>query len=160
MENEVSATSPIIHGNNVKPDIEILKLLYEEKGRRLQFLAERSFNSTLQIITLNVIVLGGLIANKMTLLYEAKMLGSISIAVLNLLVISYVIRKGEGYIKEKEDFKLIEKIFIENSPSITNSLKGVNSGSFWAGTGTFVFAIFISFICTIIAVWIKLALLA
>jgi len=144
------------NSSTVDRELDVLKILYEEKGRRLQFIAERSFKSTLQIITLNLLVLGGLIANKLTLSIEAKLLGSITITVFNAAMVLYIVIKGRGYIKEKSDFTTIEKALTEKSPSIIGRTYLNSSGGFWTGSGIFAGVIIISCICTVLALWIKL----
>lgn len=136
-------------------EMEALKTLHGGQLQALTLNAERAFSATLQCVTLNVISLGGLIAAKLTLQVDAKILGSVVLIMFNFLVCNYLYFKDVRYQIIKSQLLIIENALIEKSPSIRGKIiiKNKKRYSTLTGTGLFIIAIIISCLCTVFALW-------
>lgn len=157
-----AAVEPIKAGaiEFVKTEIEvdILKAIYTELSAQLKFTSERSFTSTIQTITLNLVVLGGLIVNKIALSYQAKLLGSIMLVAFNASILSYIFSKGTGYAKVKKELLAVRSSLANRCSSLNVNIiqATLSKTAFFKGTGMMFLAVAISCICTICGLWLPL----
>ncbi len=143
---------------NGEEQLESLKALYGAHLEGLHALRERSFATTVQSLSLNVVVLAGLIAGRIALLPIAKVLGSLVLAVFGALVCAYLIFKGRGYRKLKTALVAIERALVARSglPAQSIGKREADACSFWTGSGIFCVAVGICTACTIAALWVPL----
>jgi hypothetical protein len=141
-----------------KDDMDALKALYDAKNDIKKYNMERSFITTLQTITLNILILGAYIASKIQLTGEAKILGSFLILAFNFFSGIYIKNKGDTHQKLREEIARIEDALLFKCPSLKNKVFGSYPGpnSFAKGTGILIFGILITCICALASFWIPL----
>ena len=148
----------LIRPSPVDEGLEIVKLLFHDTNVRMQNLRERTFKTTIQSVTLNLIALGGLIANKVVLTYAAKLLGSSLLISFNVVIIIYMYFKGTAFGRAKNELLIYKQELINKSPQVSEKvkLKKAGSFSFWSGSGILIVSIAVSGICTVLALWFQL----
>lgn len=135
-----------------------LKALFEGELGTLKALSERSFSTTLQALTLNLAVVAGLVAGKVTLSTDGKLIGSILLFVFNFLVGSYLLSKSRAHHREKLRLKQIQASLADVAG--INLSDPSDKPSFWrsffGGSGIFILAVTIAAACSIFAMWVSL----
>lgn len=148
--------------NNTEIELDTLKTLYDGHLGILHATSDRSFHALLQTLTLNVAVVGGLVAldaEKVMLSDPGKWFGSILLFVFNATVIGYLLRQAYIYRREKQQFQKIKKALWDKCPSIKSDYKDEDQFCccpLWTGSGLFCVAVVIATFCSIAALWVPL----
>ena len=139
-------------------EVGILKEIHSDLSSQLRFTAERSFTTALQTVTLNLVVLGGLIIKNMALLPQAKWLGSIMLVSFNITIIIYLHAKGRGYYRVKKELLVIRTALMRECHSIQpDAIRTEPSKlAFFTGTGIFMLAVAIACVCAVCGFWVHL----
>lgn len=142
----------------ISDDIEALKTLYSSKMDILKFNMERSFITTIQTITLNIVVLGAYVASKLQLTIEAKSLGSFVLIFFNTFSILYLRNKGKTHKDRRDEIAFVEDALINKCPSLIGKISGSPSklNTFLKGSGLFIFGVSLTCICSVAAFWVPL----
>lgn len=142
-------------------DGEVIKVLYESRADNLKFLAERSFTTTIQAVTLNLVIVAALIASegRIEIPTDAKPVATAMLAVFNLLVIFYLVAKGLRYRRFKAQLKVIESAMIAQCSSLREKRelhskdKPYWKRMIWDGTALFCAAVLAASACSVYALW-------
>lgn len=140
-------------------ELDALRTLHDGHLQNLHASSERSFRTVLQTLTLNVAVVAGLVAGKVTLAEPGRWVGSILLVVFNGVVITYLLRQASIYVREREEFRRIRKALLDKCPSITSEERGKEHCvccPLWSGSALFCVAVVIAAICSIAALWVPL----
>lgn len=141
---------------------EVMKVLYESRADNLKFLAERSFATTIQGVTLNLLIVAALVASegRIEIPADAKPVATAMLAVFNLLVIFYLVAKGLRYRRFKAQLRVIESEMIVQCPSLRGKReldseeKPYWKRMLWDGTALFCVVIIGASACSIYALWL------
>ena len=156
--NFENSRSYLLPPNTINEELEVVKLLFHDTNTRMQNLRERSFKTAIQTVTLNLIALGGLIANKVALTYTAKILGSSLLASFNVAIIVYMYFKGTAFGRANAELVIYKQELLSKSSLVSGKIKLKQPGafSFWSGSGILMLAITVSGICGVLALWFQL----
>lgn len=136
-----------------------LKSLYEGQLGAIKTLSERSFSTTMQALTLNVVVVAGLMAGKVKLSIDGKIIGTFLIVIFNMFVALYLVSKSRAHHREKVKFVEVQNSLAEICDLSTVFIEH-NNISFWksflGGTGIFIFCVVVTCLCSISAIWFQL----
>lgn len=136
-----------------------LKTLYDGQLGTMKSLSERAFSTTMQALALNVTVVAGLMAGKVTLSTDGKVIGTLLVFVFNFLVVSYLVSKFCAHHREKKIFIEIQNSLTEISdisPEYKKSIYPPVWISFFGGTGIFILSVVLAGSCSIFAMWVSL----
>ncbi|RYE24196.1 MAG: hypothetical protein EOP45_06095 [Sphingobacteriaceae bacterium] len=143
---------------NEKDNMDALKALYDNRTDMKKFNMERSFITTLQTITLNILILGAYLGSKIQLTGEAKALGSFLLLAFNTFSIIYVKNKGDSHKKLRKEIAQIEDSLLIKCPTLNDKISGSHPGpnTFLKGSGILIFGIGITCICVVASFWMPL----
>lgn len=137
--------------------VEALKVLYEGHMSALRTLSERSFSSTLQTITFNVVVVAGLVGSKVSLSTAGQVIATFLVLVFNALVVGYLLSKSFTHHREKARLVEIERELIRECGLTLQSERAEPSfkKSFIGGSGLFITSVTLACALSVAALWMQ-----
>lgn len=140
-------------------NIEPLKVLYDGGLATLRSLSERSFTTTLQVLTLDVAVVAGLIGSKAELSFIGKSIGCVLLVLFNGFVIGYLASKARSHHREKQQFITVQSA-LHRLSGLNNNGNEENNVSFWrsffGGSGLFIASVALACVVAVAALWVPM----
>jgi hypothetical protein len=138
---------------------EALKSLYDGQLGTLKVLSERSFATTLQALTLNVLVVAGLVGGKTELSVAGRLIASAVLVLFNVAITAYLVSKSRAHHREKKKLAALEGKLAElahwpygkatqSEPSYWKS--------FFGGSFLMVLAVLLGCTCATFGLWVTL----
>ncbi len=102
-------------------EVDALVALYESRTGEKRFLAERQFNSAIQALTLDMIVIGWA-SGKTALAPEHKLFLSLAVCLFGAVGVRYVFAKSRAYKGIKKELPVVEAALVEHCASLKSKL--------------------------------------
>ena len=157
MSSKSGATPPQFKGEISSVEKDLLVMLHKSHDTNLKFLAQRSFKTTIQAVTLNLIIVGAL--PELSFPTNARPVATAIVIIFNLLVFFYLVAKGKTYYQLKTHLKIIEAKVISqcsllrDEPDLKSNEVAYWKRLLWDGTAIFCAVVAASCMCSLNAIW-------
>lgn len=140
--------------------VDVLKAFLDQKTAVLNNLSERSFTTSLQAITLNVIVVAAMASGKADLSMAGKWLGSIVLVAFNASIAWYLFWKAKSHHATRSQLWSIEQS-MAHAARLTQDFQGGRPTTFWQafrkGSGVMIFGVLVAGACAVCGLWMSLS---